>query len=497
MNIISEERESIIQNNNTAQQFLLSILDNFEPQMRELAIHESLHGNLDFSVITTRGFKNVKSILLFEKGEVTSISNLPEGLEKLVASHQYLIELENLPKSIKEIDVQHNFISDFDISSLKHLKVLQVSDNHFTKLENIPDSLEELYCNNNRIKVLNLKETLQLRVLHTSNNKAIIIENLPPSVVDFKSENNPFIEIGYSNLHSSQTSSSDEPIDKEEKVNYVESIFDYFKLKNKYEENLHKEKKRIFEKASSKKQGKKNVARWVPKCIQCKQPGGTLFSKNNETYHAVCGNKQTPCNLKIEIYNGKIYPIDELLTTFGLEELVTIKENIMKQKLDNIFTYENEKSAMKKFKENLEEFTFLNNETMELIEKNNQLYKDHIRQDMIERKTHHIYDLISSIKELIQQYKKDGNGHLLKTAVEIQVNELNPEIHNLRMLKYEIMEMNYKSYKKMKKGADEGGAEDEAQDIKESSLYQRYPSLQKMEILMGKPPVVVKYSTTK
>lgn len=492
MNIILEERENIIQNNNTAQETLLSILENSEPSLREIAIHQSLHGNLDFSVLKNRGFKNVKSILLLEKGEITSISNLPEGLEKLVASHQYLIELENIPLSIKEIDIQHNFINDLDISRLKNLIKLEVSDNHLNKLENIPDSLEELYCNNNRINLLNLKDLLKLRVLHTSNNKTIIIENLPPSIVDFKSENNPFIEIEYNNLHSSKESNiKNKSIDPEEKINYIESISEYFKLKKKYEDNNFIDKKKIFQRASSKKQGKKNVSRWIPKCVQCKQTGGTLFTKKNNTYFAVCGNKKSPCNLNIEIYNGKFYNIHEFMTTIGLEELTDIKEDIMKLKLDNIFNYENEEVAMKKFKESLQEFSYFNIEYTELIEKNNLLYKDEIREDLIMRKTQHIYDLITAIKELMTQYKKDGNGQLLKTAIEIQVKELNPEIHNLRMLRYEIMEMKHNNFKKASKSDD---AEGEASEIKETQLYQRYSSLNKMDILMGRPPNVVKFS---
>ena len=419
MNIILEERENIIKNNDTAQETLLSILDKFEPQMRELSIHKELHGNLDFSVLKARGFKNVKSILLLEKGEITSISNLPEGLEKLVAGHQYLIELENIPTSIKELDIQHNFIPNLDISSLTKLKKLEISDNHFTKLENLPDSLEELYCNNNRIKVLNLKDVLSLRVLHTSNNKAIIIENLPPSIVDFKSENNPFIEIDYANLHSSKEKNDQEKTDddNERKINYIESLSEYFKLKKNYEEKNFKEKKKIYDKYLSKQERKKNMAKWVPKCIQCKQPGGTLFSKKKHTYFAVCGSKRSPCKLNIEIFNGSANMLDYMMTIIGLEELVDVKEKIIKQKLDNIFNYENEKEALKNFKENLEEFNFFNGEYNELLQKHNQLYKDEIRSELIARKTQHIYDLISSINDLIQQYKKDNNSQLLKTAM--------------------------------------------------------------------------------
>lgn len=489
MNIIIEERENIILNNDTAQNILLGILDKFDSNVRELSIHESLHGNLDFSILKTQGFNNIKSIIIAEKGEVTNISNLPEGLEKLVCSNQYLIELENIPKSIKEIDCQHNFISSLDISNLNKLKILQISNNQIKRIENIPNSLEELYCNNNRINNLNLRDLLLLRVLHTSNNKAIIIENLPPSVVDFKSENNPYIEIEYANLHRS---TNNEEKDNEEKINYIESIFDYFKLKKSYEDKNSMEKKKLYRKATSKKIGKKKISKWIPKCIQCKQPGGTIFSRKNETNYAVCGNKNSPCNLNIEIFNGKNFDLDHILQTMGLEELIDVKENIIKQKLDNIFNYENEKIVMKKFKENLEEFSFFNNEYNELLEKNNNLYKDEVREDMILRKTNHIYDLMNAVKELINQYNKDNNGNLLKTAIEIQVNELNPEIQNLRRLRYEIMEIKYS--KQTKSSMNENEDTEEEVTYNNSFLFQRYYSLQKLQTLTGKPPAVVKYS---
>ena len=483
MNIIREEREDIIKNNNTAQDILLGILENLDIGSRELVIVEALYGNLNFSVLSDKGFRNIKNIVIKEEGKITDISNLPDGLEKLICSNQYLIELENLPKTLKELDCQGNFISDMDVYGLKKLFFLQVSNNQLTKLENLPDSLEELYCNNNKINVLNLKDLLSLRILHTSNNRAIIIENLPPSIVDFQSENNPYIEIDYANMHGKKSSKKQDN-ENEETIQYMESIFDYFKLKKKYEEKLYTDRKKAFSKGTTVKSGKKLASKVIPKCINCKQPGGTIFRSKDETYYATCGNQSNPCNLKIEIYNG--YFENDHIFKIELEELENIQTKMIQQKLDNIFNYANEKESLQKFKKNLEEFNYFNNDIVELLEKNNHLYKDPLREELIHRKNRKIYELINAIKKIIIQYEKDGNPHLLKTAVEIQVKELNPEIHNLRLLKHEDMEMETKIIVP-REGSDET-------THMEYTLIQRYCSIQKIHHSKGRPPSVVRYN---
>ena len=55
------------------------------------------------------------------------------------------------------------------------------------------------------------------------------------------------------------------------------------------------------------------------------------------------------------IFNGKYFSMDESLEIFGGEELARVKTDIIRQKMDNLFHYENEEVALKKFKENMEE----------------------------------------------------------------------------------------------------------------------------------------------
>jgi hypothetical protein len=231
----------------------------------------------------------------------------------------------------------------------------------------------------------------------------------------------------------------------------------------------------------------------VTKCINCKQLGGTLFSNKDNNYYAVCGNKKSPCNLKIEIHNGKHYRLEDLLF-IEHGELNDIKTNIIREKLNTIFNYADNESAAKIFKEKIQEFNFYNADYTSLIEKNNNLYKDDIREELIHKKTKQIYGLIATIKDLINEYEKDSNRELLRTAIQIQIKELDPEIHNLRLLRNEINEMEMESGKLSGSFDEEGDEQQSSESRYNMYLVQKYTKLSGFENSMGRPPTVVKYS---
>jgi len=62
--------------------------------------------------------------------------------------------------------------------------------------------------------------------------------------------------------------------------------------------------------------------------------------------------------------------------------------------------------------------------------------------EMVNKKTDAIYDLIDKIGELLKEYEKTGTPSILKTAMNMQINELYPEIRNLKLLKNEVVELN-------------------------------------------------------
>jgi hypothetical protein len=465
MELFLKEHNNVIKNNNTAQSELIHILENTPKNINELIINQELHGNIDFSILEDHGFTQLKHIIFSNKGQVTQITGLPSRITKLHCNDQFLLQLINLPSSLKDLDCKNNYIQYIDLLNCTKLIKLQISNNHIETIEHLPSSLEELYCNQNHIKSLNLIHLNKLRVLHTSNNKTIIIIGLPPSVVDFVSENNPYINI---DVCRDDPPSSETEI--QTKIDYLESLNEYFKLKNKYEEKNIEKKRSLFKEKKDDQQknglSKKRLKQkqFVAKCINCKQNGGTIFNCRKRIYTAVCGNTITPCNLNIEINASMFYNNEESLhfTKGSLEELKTL---IISTKMKTVFNYTPFSIATSEFKELIDEYEENHQTYIKLIEQHNDIYYGDIRRNCIEEKTKHIFEIISAIKKLLNEYSKTNpnyssslssndsndydydsnenvNFNILKTAVDIQIKELFPEIHNLRMLKYEIMQMN-------------------------------------------------------
>ena len=92
MNIIQVKRESIIRENNTAQYEFSNIINNLNTNISELNIKIPLHGTLDLTILSEKGFDNIKTII-FGEGEITNIYNVPEGVNKLICAKNLLVEL--------------------------------------------------------------------------------------------------------------------------------------------------------------------------------------------------------------------------------------------------------------------------------------------------------------------------------------------------------------------------------------------------------------------
>ena len=82
-NIVKEEIQSIINENNIAQEQFHEILQGLNNEITELHVDDRLHGVLDLSILQENNFLNITSIT-FEEGELTDILNIPDNLEKLI-----------------------------------------------------------------------------------------------------------------------------------------------------------------------------------------------------------------------------------------------------------------------------------------------------------------------------------------------------------------------------------------------------------------------------
>lgn len=443
---------------NDGQNKLIQYLDKIDNSIEKLEIKEPLNGDLDLSVINEGGrFPNLKHILMNSNDEdhynITSVVNIPEGIETFEIKGNSLRVLPQLPSSLKKLNVSRNMLTYIDLDKANKLESLNCSYNVIESINNLPTSLLELIVNNNSLKKLDLHNATKLESLNCSNNASLILENIPESL-DGKiiCENSPFVKTeGFSRITpDSETKGGDI---KQERVNYIEAVNDYFKLKNKYETDNMNAKKKVyttcFKKGNSKKACLKMANNVKYKCVKCERPVGTIFSNKNRRYTAVCGDKVHPCGLNIEIFRGDfVSDITASIKEF-FEYLNENKEDVIIQKMDTLFSYISEETSMQKFKEIMKEYSANSDMYHEYLKKYDNLFHAEFRKEAIKDKVRLINNLINGIKLKLKNYKVSNNIELLKSAMDTYVKDLMPEINNLRMKKYDIMEMNdYQLYQK-------------------------------------------------
>jgi len=438
---MEEQREEIIKENNTAQDKLISILETMTKSSKELHIDEALFGDLDFSVLKELGYGNIKTIVL-KDGQITNIDKLPDGLLHFECTGNLLITLEELPSSLKHLHVSNNHLTKLDISNLAELQILVMSHNKIVGLEKIPRTLRELICDNNKLERLDLEGLVDLKVLNISNNKITLIENLPTGVVDFKMENTPSIEFRNSILPELRSENKDSEDQLKNHKNYLESLNEFFKLKREYDTRRSKMMKDAFKKEPSRKLGKLAALSVKPPCINCKRPVGTIFSNRiDNKYTAICGDKGNPCNLNIKIFNGKTINLPYILKIYQ-EEITDVKDTIIRQKLDTLFSYTTEEKSVELFKKELDTYNANSKIYIDLLNKYNELYDNKHTKEMVQKKNDEIFMIIEKIRDLMKEYETTENLGILKTAMDMQVKDLYPEIRNLKLLKNEVVELN-------------------------------------------------------
>lgn len=124
---------------------------------------------------------------------------------------------------------------------------------------------------------------------------------------------------------------------------------EYYKLKSMYEKKIISNKKKILEQDLPINEKKKKIRDFQPKCVKCKNVGGTLFSNKGGVLKATC-NSITSCGLDITINKGNHIDCRKLYLDALNEEKRLIQE-IIKIKMDVLFKYTNKSETTAAFNE--------------------------------------------------------------------------------------------------------------------------------------------------
>ncbi len=143
----------------------LSILDSPLNKLTKIDIH-------------IKDFKNLHTLIL-DHNEIKEIENLPISLRSLNLNSNRITKIKNLDllKNLRSLYLRYNKISKIEnLNCCKSLRILDLSSNQIIKIENLNDiiSLESLYlCLNKIVKIENLP--IYLRSLYLISNKIIEI----------------------------------------------------------------------------------------------------------------------------------------------------------------------------------------------------------------------------------------------------------------------------------------------------------------------------------
>lgn len=436
MNIIEEQRQQIIANNNTAQNYVESISNNMNKLSDELIIQESLYGDLDLSLLSDFRIKKI----IFAPGSITNIINIPDSVSYINIGENLLTELNDIPKLMKHIDVNHNYLTQINLENLKLLEFLNISHNQLEQLSYLPPLLIDLNCSNNKLTTLNLETSKKMETLDIGYNNITSIYAYPKSIVNFDSTNNPSIE------YIDSDGIPDEMEKTPEKYDYFTSLNTYYKLKTSYDENLFSLRKKAYEKRKSKKQYRLLLKGIVGRCVYCNRNVGSVFIENDEMLIAHCGSTTDPCKFKIELKKGFYNDIRYIINQYKTGVIDT-QTNIIKQKMDILFDYKNEKEVVDEYQQLINDMETFNSEYTELVNKYNNLFDDPEKQANVTKIQVELYDLKQEFLQHMKEYAVSDNKEHLLSAMKIyneQIINLKKRLHNIEYNILEIYKQNEK-----------------------------------------------------
>jgi hypothetical protein len=471
---------------NTAQNDLIAYLENAPPQINEIRISEPLKGDLDFDVLAEYGIRTISSIVL-APGEITSVRNIPASVTSFECPNNQLANFVDLPDNLVVLDVHDNRITSIDLSKLGGLKTLNVSNNQLTALDSIPASIETILCDNNQIKRIDLSTATQIQVLHCANNPFIQIVNPPATLRDFVMDESAISK----SIDESAVDNDDDAATMSNRKDFMESLYDYFRLKSNYEKINYEKRKDIYKNSENKKEARKLLAEFKPKCVNCKRAVGSIFTTSDRRYLAKCGDAANPCPLDIEIFLGYFENIRSELAFFK-ETLEKSKGYIIQQKLDTLFDYVTEEEAVAEFKENLETYNESSVYYNQVKTKYDEIFSNVDKHSEIRAKENEIKMMLYDIDEMVRKYKETEEPQFLRDAIEQHVNNLMPMIDYVRRMKYPTMRIITDKEKMVMENEQKGSVETE-QTIEVKRLYQLEYTLNQLDFTIGENPEVIKY----
>lgn len=226
----------------------------------------------------------------------------------------------------------------------------------------------------------------------------------------------------------------------------TEALDEYLKLKLKYQEQQNKNKKKITSNTTlSNREKRMEYLKLKPKCINCGNPGGTIFKNSyfpdtdkeeaHRQYSATCGVLVNPCVLNIKIKVGNVEMLPDLLNTIE-DEIKDTKNQIIEYKNKLLFGYLTAENVLVKFDELKETISNYTSLYESYLDHYNKVVDNDETKAIINKHITESYILIEKIKECIIKMNEQKNDKFAKDAVEIYIQQLVPTLDTISDLKF-------------------------------------------------------------
>ena len=234
----------------------------------------------------------------------------------------------------------------------------------------------------------------------------------------------------------------------EEITSVNDAIFEYYKLKEKFENEIEINKKTIINNQNlSNKEKRIEFLKIKPKCVNCRRPSkkGTIFSvtyrpstdeiSEHRVYKAICGDLLDPCSLNIEINIGIRNRLDEELNNLN-NEITDAKNKIINDKNKLLFGLITTETALENFDNNksyINDLTSIYEKYLDIWNKevDNQEKKLELDEALVQS-----YEIINTIKDCIKKMNENDDIQFAVEAASIYNTTLQPLLNKIRHLKY-------------------------------------------------------------
>jgi hypothetical protein len=227
------------------------------------------------------------------------------------------------------------------------------------------------------------------------------------------------------------------------------AINEFYKLKTKYEEEHNKIKKKIMNNPSlSWKEKRSEYQQMKPKCIQCKRPGGTIFStkyyedtdkddswKEYRQLKAICGVIVEPCSLNITINVGKYNSLRSILDEYE-KEIAEIKKNIIEYKNQLLFGYVTAEKAVNQFNDLKSLLSDYTSYAQMFTEQYYHVVDNSEHKRALKENIEQSYMVIEEMKKNMSLFNETTNVQFVRDVVSTYENTLKPLLEKIMKLKY-------------------------------------------------------------